>query len=272
MQSNIKKKRDLWVARARQLNQEELEVLKQDYKMEYEKLALKFEKAICDELNFGLGSYINKEPTVLAEFKRKFVEETAAVIERQFEWKESTLGESNYGLEKLIKLKVDQKTKSNFSEKNTYLYKYMMEAVKTFCRKKRNFYAKEREKRKERIEKEKHNGYKHNPGLACRELFHGIGCEDEWLSKNAIKVIESASFNDETIEEVNQYFRKKKVSQDKIQCFWDRIEGMSFADMARIYDGTITKQSTYTKKFKRFSVSPIINCEEFRKLLLNQYS
>lgn len=262
----IKKQRKKSVARAKLIGQVELERLKKEYELDFEALAGEYEYMIRENLSFGLKSYIEKEKTSVDKFLNDYMEDIPKTFKRQFSWPES-----NLGLEKLVRYKEQKPLLNTMGVKQTYLFRYMLEAVNTFCRKKRNFYNVERAKRNAKPD----GSYKHNPGAACRAYFEGEGCDDEWLSTKAIKHIETATISDEVIDNVRNYLSENNVKKDIIQTFLDRIDGMKFTEMAKKYRGReneiSAKESTFRNRFDRLRKSPIVNCEDFRKLLLKDY-
>jgi hypothetical protein len=262
----IRKQRKRAVTRAKLIGEFELERLKKEYELDFELMAIKYEKVIRDNLSFGLKSYINKGETSVDKSLIDYLEGTTKAFRRQFE-----KPESNYGLEKLVRYKEQKTLLDTMGAKQTYLVRYMLEAVNTFCRKKRNFYDVERAKRNAKPDE----SYKHNPGAACRAYFESKGCDDEWLSTKAIKHIETATISDEVIENVRNYLSENNVKKDIIQTFLDRIDGMKFTEMAKKYRGReneiSAKESTFRNRFDRLRKSPIVNCDDFRKLLLKDY-
>ena len=220
----IRKVRKKSVERARLIDRVELEKLKKEYELDFEALAGKYEYLIRGELKRGLKSYIEKEKTSVDKFLNDYMEDVPEVFKKQFEWPES-----DYGLEKLIRYKEQKALHYSMDVKRTYLFCYMIEAINTFCRKKRNYYDSERVKRNAKSD----TGYKQNAGAACRAYFHGKGCEDVWLSTVAIKYIETATISDEVIEKVRDYFLANNVKKEIIETFLDRLDGMKFTEMSR---------------------------------------
>ena len=262
----IRKLRKKTVERAKLIDQVELEKLKKEYVLDFEKQAKKYDYMIIEKLNFGLKSHINKEKTPVDKFLNDYLEDTTKTLSKQFE-----RPESNYGLEKLVRYKEQKPLLNTRGAKQTYFFHYMLEAVNTFCRKKRNYYDSERIKRNAKPE----DSYKHNPGAACRAFFDSKGSDDTWLSTNAIKYIETTAISDEVIEKIRDYLLNNKIKKEIVQTFIDRIGGMKFTDMAKMYreseNKISAKESTFRNRFDRLRKSPIVNCDDFRKLLLKDY-
>lgn len=254
------------VERAKRIDQVELEKLKEEFELAFEALAIKYEYMIRKKLNSGLKSYIEKEKTSVDKFLNDYKEDISKTFKRQFEWPES-----DFGLEKLVKFKEEKHLLNTLGLRQTHLFTYMLEATNTFCRKKRNYYDVERLKRNAKPE----DKYEHNPGAACRELFHGKGCSDVWLSSKAIKIIETASISEEVLIKVRNYLIDNNVKNEIAQTFVDRLDGMKFTEMARFYRGddnqTSPKESTFRNRFNRLKKSSLVNCEDFRQLLLADY-
>ncbi len=55
----------------------------------------------------------------------------------------------------------------------------------------------------------------------------------------------------DTIEGLNEFLKQIGLNSNKIDCFWDRFDGMAFVDMANKDPSANASEDKFRKQFKR---------------------
>ena len=138
---------------------------------------------------------------------------------------------------------------ARFQESKNYVSEYLISAVKTYCRSKRNKCNVGR-KVGDPSKGEKHKAVKQ--GKANRVDHGGL---DDIFNKSPAAQKSLAHLSDEAILATIDYLTKIHLTDNEIQCFWDRLDGMTYKQMAEEYlESTSTKghgESLYCKRFNR---------------------
>ncbi|PHR52371.1 MAG: hypothetical protein COA47_17890 [Robiginitomaculum sp.] len=105
-------------------------------------------------------------------------------------------------------------------------------------------------KNKPDLEKgEKHKERK--AGRAARIHFSGDANQvDVWLSSIAASGLNMQSFHHDTIQDLDDFLKESGLNDKKIRCFWDKLEGMTFVEMAE-QDSISATPDKYRKRYKR---------------------
>lgn len=156
-----------------------------------------------------------------------------------------------------------------FSDDKTYVKKYVLEATKSFCRKKRHYWG--HGQNNPDIEKgETHKEKK--AGRAAR--VHGTGDSnqvDNWITSIATSGLKMNSLQSETVEALNELFISIGLSEKKIRCFWYRFDGMTFVDMAKQHKDKAVTPDKYRKRFKRLITQLESQSDKFRNILMQDF-
>ena len=165
--------------------------------------------------------------------------------------------------------KEKQRKLTLYSENKSYVKKYVLEAAKYFCRKKQNYWTHGRNKAKTEIA-EKHKEKK--VGRAARVHWTGAPDEmDNWLNNIITSELTKDSLQIETIEHLNLLFEKIGFKEEKVACFWDRFDGMTFVEMANIDPSPSAKADKYRKRFNRVITQLNTHSDEFKRILMGDY-
>lgn len=145
--------------------------------------------------------------------------------------------------------KEQQRKLKTFKEDKSYVERYVLEATKSFCRKKQYYWTHGRAKADEK-KGEKHRELK--AGKAARVHWKGSN-EDigEWLDSLMSSEISKEELDENFIERFNQLFIKIDLSESKIECFWNRFNGMTFVEMAALDTNPNCTPDKYRKRYKR---------------------
>ncbi|GIC75627.1 hypothetical protein [Moritella sp. F3] len=158
---------------------------------------------------------------------------------------------------------------TEFKKDKAFVKKYTLEAVKSFCRKKRYYWG--HGKNKPDIEKgDRHTERK--PGRAAR--VHGTGDSNEvdtWIASMVTSNLSSDSLQSETLEDLNELFTNIGLNEKKIRCFWDRFDGMTFVEMAAADTNKTASPDQYRKRFKRLIAQLERHSEQFRAILMQNF-
>lgn len=157
-------------------------------------------------------------------------------------------GQLNAQSNEVSKVKERQRKLFEFKKDKNYVKKYVLEATKSFCRKKRYYWG--HGKNKPKLEKgEKHKERK--AGKAARTHYSGDANQvDAWLSSIAASGLNMQSFHHDTIQELDYFLKESGLNDKKIRCFWDKLEGMTFVEMSE-QDSLSSSPDKYRKRYKR---------------------
>ena len=154
-----------------------------------------------------------------------------------------------------------------FAQDQNYVERYTFEAVKSFCRKKQHYWTHGRAKA-DTLKGEKHKELK--AGRAARVHWEeGEQDLNDWLSQvSSLRIAKGLS--DSSIDQLIELFIIKRFSYEQMWCFFNRLSGMTFADMAKKdpFDDGATPDR-YRKQFKRMVARLERNKEEIRDILLS---
>ena len=157
-------------------------------------------------------------------------------------------GQLNALPNEVSKVKERQRKLVEFKKDKSYVKKYVLEATKSFCRKKGHYWG----HGKNKPDLEKGEKYKERKaGRAARTHFSGDENQvDEWLSSIAASDLNMQSFHHDTIQKLDDFLKGSGLNDKKIRCFWDRLEGMTFVEMAE-QDSALVTADKYRKRYKR---------------------
>jgi len=168
------------------------------------------------------------------------------------------------------KVKERKRKLTEFKRDGGYVKKYILEATKSYCRKKQHYWG--HGKNKADINKnEKHKEKK--AGKASR--LHGIGDSDQvdkWISSIITSDLNMNSLQVETIERLNALFKRIRLNENKMNCFWDRFDGKSFPEMAEQDKDKSATSDKYRKRYKRLLDQLESHSNEFRDILMGNYN
>lgn len=156
-----------------------------------------------------------------------------------------------------------------FKEDKAYVQKYILEATKTFCRKKQNFWG------HGRTEGDASKGETHKAkkaGKAARLHFSGNPDEiDEWLDSLVACNVSKEKFQADDIKSATALFEKIGMNNKKIKCFWDRFAGITFVEMARQDPDPLATPDKYRKRLNRLIFQLAPHLEELEVIFAGQY-
>ena len=153
-----------------------------------------------------------------------------------------------------------------FAQDHNYVERYTLEAVKSFCRKKQHYWTHGRAKA-DTLKGEKHKELK--AGRAARVHWKdGEQDLNDWLSQISSSEISIADLSDSTNMALEDLLRRKRFKYEQIQCFFDRLDGRSFVEMAAKDADTNVTPDKYRKRFNRMVARLERNKEELRDILL----
>lgn len=154
-----------------------------------------------------------------------------------------------------------------YREDNGYVKKYVLEATKSYCRKKQHYWG--HAKNKPDIEKgETHKARK--AGRAARVHGEGSANEvDDWITSIVTSELNMNSLQSDTIEKLDTLFKKIGLNNQKISCFWNRFNGMSFVEMAELDQKPNVSPDKYRKRFKRLITQLQAHSDEIRDILID---
>jgi hypothetical protein len=177
-------------------------------------------------------------------------------------------GQLNALPNEVSKVKERQRKLVEFEKDKNYVRKYVLEATKSFCRKKRYYW--DHGKNKPDLEKgEKHKERK--AGRAARTHFSGDENQvDDWLSSIAASDLDMQSFHHDTIQELDDFLKESGLNDKKIRCFWNRLEGMTFVEMAE-QGATAASPDKYRKRYKRLLAQLESRSETFKEILMQDF-
>jgi hypothetical protein len=158
---------------------------------------------------------------------------------------------------------------SKFIDDPDYVGKYVFEATRSFCRKKRHYWTHGKNKAKKELG-ENHKAIKQ--GRAARDHGHGDTDQvDKWLSQLMSTGFSTSSMSPEAIEDVDSFLRDTGFNEIKIRCFWDRFEGYTFVEMAeRSSDDKVTPDM-FRKRYKRFMKALGPKLELFKEKVMSDF-
>jgi hypothetical protein len=174
------------------------------------------------------------------ETAQKCVDHISEVVDKQLGESEGYSNRERFLNQKLINMQV----------KKGYIKKYVMTAANTYCTAKQVKCNPGREAiyddEGNLIQKAK------KPGPASR-VIDGQGKLEWIISSDAFT---SSNISDDAIADTEQYLKKLHLNEKEIRCFWDRLEGDTFVDMAKEYqEGNAKKEKSapdlYRKRYKR---------------------
>lgn len=155
----------------------------------------------------------------------------------------------NASIDEISKRKECTRKLREFKRNSDYVKKYVLEATKSYCRKKQHYWG--HGKNKADITKgETHKTKK--AGLAAR--VHGTGDTNEvdlWITSIATSELNIDFIESDTIEKLNGFFQSIGLNNEKIRCFWDRVDGMTFVEMASEVKNPNASPDKYRKRYKR---------------------
>ena len=159
---------------------------------------------------------------------------------------------------------------SEFVKTPDYVSKYVFEATRSFCRKKRYYWTHGKNKAKEELG-ENHKEIK--AGRAARE--HGQGDSNQvhkWISSLSTAGFGPSSMKPDTIEEIDIFLRNIGLNDNKIRCFWDRFEGFSFVEMAERDPNKNATPDKYRKRYGRLMKRLESKHGKFRELMMADFT
>jgi len=157
-----------------------------------------------------------------------------------------------------------------FKNNRAYLDRYILEATKSFCRKKQDYWTHGRNKA-DLSKGETHNAKK--IGRAARVHFSGNMDEvDNWIENIASTELFSELLDPETIENLNLLFKEIGLNDKKTKCLWDRFNGLTFVEMAEKDPSESATPDKYRKRFKRVLVDLEPYSDIFKEMLLGVYN
>lgn len=152
-----------------------------------------------------------------------------------------------------------------FEKDKSYVERYVLEATKSFCRKKQNYWTHGRSKG------ENHKAKK--AGAAAR-VFEPNSEQpiDEWLGSLATSNLNLDSLQPETLDNLDAFFRYTVgLNQEKIDCFWLRLAGFTFVEMSKRDESISGSPDKYRKMYKRMLTQLNSYSGEFRAILLQDF-
>lgn len=167
------------------------------------------------------------------------------------------------------KVKERKRKLTEFKRDPSYVKKYVLEATKSYCRKKQHYWGHGKNKadiNKNETHKEK------KAGKASR--LHGVGDSDQvakWISSLMTSDLTMGSLQPETIEKINDLLNKVGLNENKRCCFWDRFDGKSFPEMAEQDKDKSATPDKYRKRYKRLIAQLESNSSELRDILMGGY-
>lgn len=154
-----------------------------------------------------------------------------------------------------------------YAKDKDYVERYVLEAVKSFCRKKQHYWTHGRAKANAR-KGEKHKEIK--MGRAARVYWKEDGQDlNDWLSQISASDTNIRHLSDSSLEALMDLFIRKRFSDDKIMCFLSRLFGMTFVEIAKQDQDSNATPDKYRKQFKRMVAQLERNKEELRDILLD---
>ncbi len=177
-------------------------------------------------------------------------------------------GQLNALPNEVSKVKERQRKLVKFRKDNNYVKKYVLEATKSFCRKKRHYWG--HGKNKPDLEKgEKH--IERKAGKAARIHFSGDANQvDEWLSSIAASDLDMQSFHHDTVQKLDDFLKESGLNDKKIRCFWDKLEGMTFVEMAE-QDSISATPDKYRKRYKRLLTQLESKSGKLKDILMSDF-
>tara|TARA_R110001583_G_C5667601_1_gene410382 strand:+ start:8806 stop:9528 length:723 start_codon:yes stop_codon:yes gene_type:complete len=167
------------------------------------------------------------------------------------------------------KVKERRKKLTKFKRDRGYVKKYVLEATKSYCRKKQHYWG----HGKNKADTDKAETHKERKaGKAAR--IHGEGDAnqvDNWISSIVTSDLNMGSLQVDTIERLNKLFKKARLNEDKIKCFWDRFDGKTFPEMAEQDKDKSATSDKYRKRYKRLMIQLEEYSTEFRDILMGSY-
>lgn len=164
------------------------------------------------------------------------------------------------------KVKERKRKLTEFKRDSGYVKKYILEATKSYCRKKQHYWG--HGKNKADINKNETHQEK-KAGKASR--LHGVGDSDQvdrWISSLMTSDLTMGSLKVDTIERLNKLFKKARLNENKIKCFWDRFDGKTFPEMAEQDKDKPATSDKYRKRYKRLVAQLESYSSELRDILM----
>ncbi|MGK0270068.1 MAG: hypothetical protein ACI88H_000703 [Cocleimonas sp.] len=162
------------------------------------------------------------------------------VVDKQLNESEGYSNRERFLYQKLINMQV----------RKGYVQKYIMTAANTYCTAKQVKCNPGREA----IVDDKGNVIQ--KAIKQGKASRAIDGHDklEWIISS--DAFTSSNISDDAIADTEQYLKKLHLNEKEIRCFWDRLEGDTFVDMAKEYqEGNAKKEKSapdlYRKRYKR---------------------
>lgn len=179
--------------------------------------------------------YRNPEETA-----QKCMSHIFEVVDKQLNESEGYSNRERFLNQKLINMQV----------RKGYIKKYVMTAANTYCTAKQVKCNPGREAVVDDKGNIIHKAIKR--GKASR----AVDGQDklEWIISS--DAFSSSNISDDAIEDTEQYLKNLHLNDKEIRCFWDRLEGQTFVEMAKEYqEGNVKKEKSapdlYRKRYKR---------------------
>jgi len=170
--------------------------------------------------------------------------------------------------DELFNFKEQQRKLALFCKDKTYVRRYVLEATKSFCRKKQDYWTHGRAKADAR-KNETHKAKK--TGRAARVHWAGDAKDiNSWMDNLISSKLSTTMLRPEVIEALNSFLIKMGLNKTKIKCFWDRFDGMTFVEMARQDPVKSASADKYRKRFKRIIIQLDSHSSEFKEILLGR--
>ncbi|HHF3409287.1 TPA: hypothetical protein ACPKAL_003560 [Vibrio alginolyticus] len=159
---------------------------------------------------------------------------------------------------------------SEFEKDKSYVEKYVLEATKSFCRKKQNYWTHGRRKG----DLNRGETHKAKQAGAAARIFEPNSDQtlDQWLDSLMTSSLSLDSLQPETLADLDAFFKHTVgLNQDKIDCFWLRFAGFSFVEMSELDESITESPDKYRKRYKRTLAQLNSHSSEFRTILLQDF-
>ena len=182
------------------------------------------------------------------------------------------LDQLNAAPEELFNNKERERKLALFKKDPLYIKKYLLEATKSFCRKKQHYWTHGRNKAN-RTKGEKHKERK--VGKAAR-IHYSKGQDgndiEQWMDNLIASDFTTNTLQTETIMNLNIFFERIGLDDKKIDCFWDRFSGLTFVEMAEQDPIQNVTADKYRKRFKRILLKLSSHSVQLKEILLGRYN